>query len=95
MKPFYLYRVVITEYPAGGEAKYGTFPANPDWKPEGWTADDEWIGRFHTADFFWPSTDHDYKSRSGAKARARLIESYGAKTVIQRSNPITWGEFIA
>lgn len=88
----YLYRVVITEYPAGGQPKYDTFPQDPDWKPAGWIADDEWIERFNTTDFFWPSTKHDYKSRSGAKARAELIESYGAKTVIQRSNQITWPE---
>ena len=90
---FYLYRVVITEYPAGSliKAAYGSYP-DPDWTPEGWKADDEWVSRFHSTCFFWPSTGHDYKSRSGARARAQLIESFGAKTVIHRSSKITWPE---
>lgn len=92
----YLYRVVITEYPAGAliQAQYGSYP-DPDWKPEGWKADDEWTARFGTDGFFWPSTDREYKSRSGARTRAQLVERYGAKTVIQRSSLITWPEVTA
>jgi|SRR5690606_30374825 len=66
---------------------------NRDWKPEGWAPDAEWIERFgkDTGDaFFWPSTEREYRSRSSARRLKRLIESYGATAIIQRSAEIVW-----
>lgn len=92
----YLYRVVIIEYPKGAlvPSMYDpdTLIEDPDWEPEGWEATDEWIERFAHDRFFWPSTYKEYKSRSGAMARKRLIESYGAKCIVQRSARIVWPE---
>lgn len=90
----YLYRVVIVEMPEGALTSDRVYPdmlvINPDWAPKGWDPDELWIGRFGTDDFFWPSTAREYKSRSGAMARKRLIESYGAKCIVQRSSRIEW-----
>ncbi len=90
----YLYRVVIIEYPKGAlvPSMYDpdTLIEDPDWEPEGWEATDEWIERFTHDRFFWPSTYKEYKSRSGAMARKKLIESYGAKCIVQRSSRIEW-----
>ncbi len=90
----YLYRVVIVEYPKGALVPSYHYPdhliENPDWAPEGWEPDELWIERFVTDHFFWPSTSKEYKSRSGAMARKKLIESYGAKCIVQRSSRIEW-----
>ena len=88
---YYLYKVVITEYPDGSWWEDGVHRGlDPDWAPEGWEADADWIDRFNTTRFFWPSTKREYRSKSSAQARAKLIESYGAKTRIDRSSLITW-----
>lgn len=91
---YYLYRVVITKYPEGalqyfddGGEEFG-YP-DPEWRPDGWEPDEEWLDRFGDK-FFWPSTKHEYKSQSSARARAKLIESYGATAIVQRSSLITW-----
>lgn len=91
---YYLYRVVITKYPDGalnfyedGGEQFGY--VDPEWRPEGWTPDPEWLDRFGDK-FFWPSTKHEYKSKSAARERARLIESYGATAIVVRSSLITW-----
>ena len=93
---YYLYRVVITKYPEGaldfyedGGEQYGY--VDQDWRPEGWEPDEEWLQRFGDR-FFWPSTKFEYKSQSSARARAKLIESYGATAVVVRSSLITWPE---
>jgi hypothetical protein len=95
----YLYRVQIVAYPEGALRPTYFDPdlmvEDPSWKPEGWAPDEEWIERFgkHTGDqFFWPSTDREYRSRSSAMKRKRLIESYGAKAIVQRSSRIVWPE---
>lgn len=90
----YLYRVQVIEYPGESwiETEHGSYP-NPDWQPEGWAPDEEWIERFgHVtgARFFWPTTEKEWKSRSSAARRKNLIESYGATCIIQRSAPIAW-----
>lgn len=92
---YYLYRVEIRKYPEGalefytdGDESFG-YP-DPEWTPEGWTPDDEWVSRFGSTRFFWPSTKREYKSKSSAKARARLIEFYGAKAEVVQSSLITW-----
>lgn len=102
----YLYRVQITSFPDGAmiQSPYCSdecawcdgndcFYPDREWSPEGWDPDPEWIERFGRdtgAQFFWPSTDREYKSRSSAMTRKRLIESYGATAIIQRSSRIVW-----
>lgn len=95
----YLYRVQMVEYPEGALKRSTYDPdhlyVNPNWEPEGWAPDEEWVERFGRgtgADFFWPSTDKEWRSRSSAARRKELIESYGAKCIIQRSAAIAWPE---
>ncbi|MGW4718913.1 hypothetical protein [Nocardia sp. NPDC004260] len=95
----FLYRVQIVEYPKGALAPSRYNPEylypDPDWAPEGWDPDPEWIERFGRdtgAAFFWPKTDKEFKSRSSARKLKQLIESYGAKAIIQRSAEIVWPE---
>ena len=102
----YLYRVRITSYPEGAflpDEDCATCVVcslaeqcrvlNRDWAPEGWAPDEEWVERFgkDTGDaFFWPKTDREYRSRSTATRLRKLLESYGATAIVQRSTPITW-----
>jgi hypothetical protein len=94
----YLYRVRITEYPEGAlsvaDPRWPDYLVpDRDWEPEGWDPDPEWIerhGRDTGRKFYWPSTDREFKARSTARRLKNLIESYGAKAVIQRSSEITW-----
>lgn len=90
----YLYRVQITEYPAGALAPDPFVPEwsepDPDWKPEGWDPSPEYIARFGSRQFHWPTTNKEWKSRSSAMTRKKLIESYGAKAIVQRSSEIVW-----
>lgn len=98
--PTHIYRVEITAYPAEacalikdyGDGAAGEVPITPpvdgmvglltdDWEPDDWDSAD--------GGFYWPSTNRVYRSRSAAKARARLIESYGATTRILVS-PVVW-----
>jgi hypothetical protein len=90
----YLYRVQIVEYPEGaiedqGE-HYTTFAS--DWEPEDWKPSHQYIETFGTSKFIWPTTYKEWKSRSSAVKRKELIESYGAKAIIQRSSRIVWPE---
>lgn len=94
----YLYRVVIVDMPEGSLTQMPGYPEysieTPGWAPEGWNPSPKWILRFGRGsdEFFWPSTSKEYKSRSGATARKKLIESYGATCIIQRSARIVWPE---
>ncbi len=99
MNTRYLYRVQIVEYPKGALKQSSYDPdhwyVDLDWQPEGWAPDEEWIERFGrdtAAQFFWPSTYKEWRSRSSAMKRKRLIESFGAKCIIQRSAEIVWPE---
>lgn len=91
-----LFKVEIVTYPAGSWEESGDWSwPTPDWAPDGWLADDDeraaWLARHHDDDrFFWPSTKRLYQSRSGAQARAALVESYGATVEIVESAPIVW-----
>lgn len=84
-----IYKVEITEYPDD----------RPNWEPDGWTeyalerwpdGEKVWVDgelvHHLVKPFFWPSTDKLYQSRSSARERAALIESWGAKTVILESD---------
>ena len=93
----YLYRVQIIAYPEGALKPSPYCPdysyPDPNWAPEGWNPDEEWIERFGRdtgSRFFWPKTDREFKSRSSAARLKKLVESYGAKAIIQRSAPIVW-----
>lgn len=95
-----LYKVQITAYPTAALLLDETAPAgefaglDESWSPPGWLADDhdreEWITRHGDTQFFWPATGRLYQSRSGATARARLIEAYGATVEVVESEPIVW-----
>ncbi|WP_280320178.1 hypothetical protein [Nocardia wallacei] len=98
MNSQFLYRVQIVEYPEGALITDENDPRcgepDPDWKPEGWDPEEYWIdthGR-GSANFFWPSTYKEWRSRGPAVARKALIESYGAKAIVQRSAEIVWPE---
>lgn len=93
---YHLYKVVITKYPEGalyfydvGDDTYGE--PDRDWRPDGWEPDEEYRERFGDR-FYWPSTKFEYKSKSAARSRARLIESYGATAKVIQSSLITWPE---
>jgi hypothetical protein len=83
MRPTYVWKLDV-EYPEG--AHYG------GWAPEGWHPDDEYLHRFATDEFIWPSVKSVYASRSGAVDRANLLESYGAKVRLLCSAPLTFEE---
>jgi hypothetical protein len=64
----------------------------PGWRPPGWQPEGNYVQIMGTDEFVWPVTNKVYGSRSTAKKRADLLESYGAKVVIERSSRITWPE---
>jgi hypothetical protein len=70
-----------------GDTYYGL---NPDWAPTGWEPTAEWVERFKTTEFFWPNARKLYLSRSGARTRAKLLESFGATVDIRRTEPVQW-----
>lgn len=93
----YLYRVRVLSYPEGShqEVDYGgelwTEPV-PGWQPPGWRPTGRYTEMHGTDEFVWPTTNDVWASRSTAKKRADLFESFGAKVVIERSSRITWPE---
>lgn len=74
-----VYRLDV-EYPAGSR--------EPGWEPPGWTPDRE-DGDGGWLDFSWPSV-RLYLSRSSAKDRKALLESYGATVEIVPSQRVVW-----
>jgi len=72
----YLYRVRVTSYPEGA-----------GWRPVG-----NYTEIMGTSEFIWPVTNKVYGSRSTAKKRADLLESYGATAVVEQSSRIVWPE---
>lgn len=92
----FLYRVQIVEYPEGAlkRSEYDpdySYP-DPDWQPEDWKASHQYTEMLGTDRFIWPTTYKEWKSRSSAMRRKQLIESFGAKAIIQRSAEIVWPE---
>ena len=91
----FLYRVRVTSYPAEShhEVDYGgelvTEPV-AGWQPPGWRPEGNYAEIMGTADFVWPVTNRVYGSRSTAAKRARLLESYGATAIVERSSQIEW-----
>lgn len=82
------------EYPTEAyyEHKYMGHILNPDWSPKGWDPDEEYVSRFGTERFVWPTVRRFYLSRSSAVNRANLLEFYGASVRLMRSQPLAFGE---
>ena len=96
MSPRYLYRVRVTSFPEGSHEPNQHDPDFLEpvegWAPPGWRPEGRYVELLGTSDFVWPVTNKTYHSRSTAKRRADLLESYGATAVIERSNLIIWPE---
>lgn len=75
--PLRVYRLDVT-YPEGSR--------DPGWEPPGWDGGDDLSG---DGEFRWPRV-HPYLSKNGARARAKLLEKYGAKVAIVTSEPVQW-----
>lgn len=95
----YLYRVRITAYPHGACVLLQPFLPQSEkwywlpvagWEPPGWTPSARYRNTVGGTQFGWPSTNAWYRTRSAALRRARLLESFGAAVVIDRSDEITW-----
>lgn len=93
----HLYRVVVTKMPEGShwesETPDGELIGGPveGWAPAGWKPEGRYVEMLGTTEFIWPAwMNRDWKSRSTATKRAKLLRSFGAECVVQRSSPITW-----
>lgn len=78
------------EYPEGSQDDEGRFV--DDWEPEGWNPSERYILQYATEEFHWPTVRRFYLSRSAAVDRALLLESYGAKVRLLRSEPLEFRE---
>jgi hypothetical protein len=87
----HLYRVRITEYPSGAlipivEGKPSdcevAWVHDPNWTPPGWKSAQK--------RFYWPEDGKPYHRQSTAERLARLLQSYGATVVVERSSEIVW-----
>lgn len=92
----YMYRAQILEKPEF-EAYYAfddrsrhDYDVEEWYRPVGWVADADYIGRFGTDKYFEPDTDKWFKSRSSAAARVKLLEGMGYVAIVQRSAPVVW-----
>lgn len=98
----HLYRVRVTRYPDGAFEPVGPVdPEHPEdaewcpvpgWEPAGWRPEGNYVEIMGTSEFVWPVTSKVYGSRSTAAKRAKLLESYGATAVVERSSRIVWPE---
>lgn len=96
MSPTHLYRVRVTSFPEGSHrtCEYDDDLMEPveGWAPPGWRPEGRYVELLGTSDFVWPVTNKVYHSRSTAKKRAELLESFGATAVVERSTRIEWPE---
>lgn len=93
----YLYRARVIAYPEGSHAAHKhlgeSWPVPvAGWTPPGWEPTAEYIERFGTLDFIWPTVGRQFKNRAAVKRRVELLESFGATAVVERSSRITWPE---
>lgn len=93
--PEYLYRVHVLSYPDGAfrqpnpdDDDYSE--PTPGWSPPGWRPEGRYVEILGTSEFVWPVTNKTYFSRSTAKKRADLLQSYGATAVVERSSRVVW-----
>lgn len=95
--PEYVWKLDV-EYPADSlypddvEPEWLAGRRRYDWEPEGWEADEEYIHRYGTDEFFWPKVERVYRTRDTAVRRAQLLEKYGATVHLLRSKPLEWEE---
>lgn len=102
--PEYLYRVRVVRYPDGAFQPMGPIDSEhpedadwqpvPGWQPAGWRPEGRYVEIMGTSEFVWPVTNKVYMSRTTAKKRADLLESYGATAVVERSSRIVWPELV-
>lgn len=97
MSPTHLYRVRVTGYPEGSHEEFehdGESWSEPieGWAPPGWRPVGRYVELLGTKEFVWPVTNKTYHSRSTARKRADLLESFGATAVVERSSRIEWPE---
>jgi hypothetical protein len=89
-RKLYVYRLKVIYPPTSHYEAEGEWDLN--WEPEGWVHPNEhnWNGD-PDADFSfrWPRTRR-YLTREEAERRAALLTSFGAKVVVERSQPIVW-----
>lgn len=92
-----VYRIDITDYPEGSHDPETGLP-DPDWSPDCWgdvlaTVTDDSPSALRdardTGQFFWPTVQAFYRSRSTATKRAALLRKYGAEVAIV-SGRIEW-----
>ncbi len=99
----YLYRVRITAYPNGACVSTLRFAPEANewhwhdvpvagWSPRGWTPSPRYRNTIGGDRFSWPDTSKVFRTRAAAVRRARLIESFGASVIIERSREIVWPE---
>lgn len=95
----YLYRVRIVEYPEGAMEPrvFGTpdeyrvqWTCDHNWSPPGWEPSRHYVATTGMTRFTWPKAGTPYRCRTTAEARAELLNSFGAKVIIERSSEITW-----
>lgn len=94
MSPRHLYRVRVLSYPEGSHRQNEHDPDYLEpvegWAPPGWRPEGRYVELLGTNEFVWPVTNKTYHSKTPAKKRADLLESYGATVSIERSAPVTW-----
>ncbi|WP_423489232.1 hypothetical protein [Mycobacteroides sp. PCS013] len=98
----FLYRVRVSRYPDGAfepiTAIDPDFPEDaiwspvPGWRPPGWRPAGNYTQIMGTDEFVWPVTNKVYRTYRTAQKRVNLLESYGARAVVERSSRITWPE---
>lgn len=91
----YLYRVIVISYPEDSLDFYDHdgekwSEPKPDWQPPGWRPEGNYVEIMGTSEFVWPVTNQVYGSQGTARKRAKLLESYGATAIVERSSQITW-----
>ncbi len=91
----YLYRVSVTSYPPGShqDVDYGGEVFSEPvagWRPPGWRPVGNYTQIMGTDEFVWPVTNKVYRTYRTAQQRAKLLESYGATAVVERSSRIEW-----
>lgn len=91
--PDYVWRLDV-KYPeeAYCEHKYMGRILNPRWSPANWAPDSDYISHFGTEQFVWPVVRRFYLSRTSAVNRANLLEFYGARVRLMRSQPLDFSE---
>lgn len=90
---YYVWQLAV-EYPAEAYYEHERIGhlLDPGWAPANWQADDEYVHRFRSEQFVWPAVRRFYLSRSSAVDRANLLEFYGARVRLLRSQSLTFEE---